>query len=345
MGLPSVTVYDFYQDHRGFIWIASNSGLTRYDGFEFITYTSPDQTSLPGSSIYRDKYGRIWYQNFDGYLYYVKDEQMYALKQNKPGEFVPFGVIDNYLFVVQQDGIDVFDLKSLKLLRTIQVKAYNILSSTVLGDAYYFLGENILYKIDKNFNVTQSDDFLKKGIKVNRLENDGKDLFLTYKNREDHELYFVDKDLNYKKSVKLDSKGWIITQQFYNNQYWLYTNKGFYVYNKNFNLVRSDKDLNLPTNISKCLIDKYGNYWFSSLMNGMYLITDFNNKIHHFDNYNFRHIIRKANGYLVSTNDGQIIELDSQLKLKKVVINLGPDVHIAYFQYVEESDLIFYTQP
>lgn len=343
MGLPSLTVYDFLQDTRGFIWIASNSGLTRYDGFEFITYTSPAQTSLPGSSIYRDKYGRVWYQNFDGYLYYVKEDQMHALEQNKPGEFVPFGVIDDYLFVIQQNGVDVFDLSSLKLLRTIEVNAYNVLSSTVLNNAYYFLGENVVYKIDKKFNVTQSDYFVKNGIKVNRLENDGKELFLTYKNREEHEVFFMDKQLNFSKRVPLPSKGWIIMQQFYNNQYWLYTNKGFYVYDKNWNLVLSDKNLNVSNNITKCLIDKYGNYWFSSLMNGMYLITDFNNKIYHFDNYSFRHIIRHSDGYLVSTTGGQILELDQNLRFKRTIIDLGKDVHITYFQYDEQSDLLFYT--
>ncbi len=343
LGLPSSTVYDLMQDTKGFIWMASNHGLSRYDGFEFITYTSPSQSSLPGSTIQTDKYGRIWYQNFDGYLYYVKDEQMFSLSQNAPGEFVPFGIVQNYLYVVQQDGVDVYDLKTLVRLKTIKVPTFNIISSTVLEDAYYFLGENTVYKLDSKFNLTRCDYFLKEGVKVNLMKSDGNEIFLTYKNRNDHELYFMDKNLKFQKCVKLDSHGWIVNAQFYNGSYWLYTNNGFTVYDKNWNKILTNHTLNLDGNISKCLIDKNGNYWFSSLHNGLYLITDFNNKIYTFEKFSFRHIISKKDGYLVSTNSGQIIELDIKYNFKKILLDLGESTMINHFQYDEETDLLFYT--
>jgi len=34
-GLPDNTVYCFYQDHMGFIWIGNHTGITRYDGHSF----------------------------------------------------------------------------------------------------------------------------------------------------------------------------------------------------------------------------------------------------------------------------------------------------------------------
>ena len=33
-------VRQVYQDCEGFIWIATNSGLIRYDGYDFVTYKS-----------------------------------------------------------------------------------------------------------------------------------------------------------------------------------------------------------------------------------------------------------------------------------------------------------------
>ncbi|MBP8034509.1 MAG: hypothetical protein KAZ71_07910, partial [Bacteroidia bacterium] len=57
-GMLSNAVFNVFQDSRGFMWFATNAGLTRYDGFEYKTYTSPAQTSTPGSSIVEDKYGR-----------------------------------------------------------------------------------------------------------------------------------------------------------------------------------------------------------------------------------------------------------------------------------------------
>lgn len=38
-GLPSNTVYALLQDHHGFLWIGTEAGLSRYDGYAFETYT------------------------------------------------------------------------------------------------------------------------------------------------------------------------------------------------------------------------------------------------------------------------------------------------------------------
>lgn len=39
-GLPSNEIRRIYQDKEGYIWIATNGGLVRYDGYEFYTYKS-----------------------------------------------------------------------------------------------------------------------------------------------------------------------------------------------------------------------------------------------------------------------------------------------------------------
>jgi ligand-binding sensor domain-containing protein len=38
-GLSSRHVYDIVEDKNGFIWLATNNGLNRYDGKSFILYT------------------------------------------------------------------------------------------------------------------------------------------------------------------------------------------------------------------------------------------------------------------------------------------------------------------
>jgi hypothetical protein len=59
-GLASSTVYDICQDTAGFIWFATENGVSRFDGTHFITYTTrnglPDNTVL---KIHADKKGRI----------------------------------------------------------------------------------------------------------------------------------------------------------------------------------------------------------------------------------------------------------------------------------------------
>lgn len=59
--LPSPYVFDVLEDNSGYIWVASNDGLSKYDGFEFINYKTKTSALLSGSNICQDKFGKIWY--------------------------------------------------------------------------------------------------------------------------------------------------------------------------------------------------------------------------------------------------------------------------------------------
>jgi ligand-binding sensor domain-containing protein len=48
-GLSNSAVRSFYQDHQGFMWIGTNDGLNRYDGYEFKIYRN--RTADTGSII------------------------------------------------------------------------------------------------------------------------------------------------------------------------------------------------------------------------------------------------------------------------------------------------------
>lgn len=64
-GLSQNTVNDIYQDSFGFIWLATESGLNRYDGTAFVRYQRDhrDARSLPADFIWdiaEDRAGDIW---------------------------------------------------------------------------------------------------------------------------------------------------------------------------------------------------------------------------------------------------------------------------------------------
>ena len=64
-GLAQNTVSAFLQDREGFLWIGTDSGLQRYDGYTFTTYahSSDDAGSLPEgpiASLAEDGDGRLW---------------------------------------------------------------------------------------------------------------------------------------------------------------------------------------------------------------------------------------------------------------------------------------------
>lgn len=72
-GLSQSTVYCITQDDQGFIWIGTQDGLNRYDGYNFLIYKNDpfDSTSLSDNyitSLLHDKTGNLWIGTFGGVL-------------------------------------------------------------------------------------------------------------------------------------------------------------------------------------------------------------------------------------------------------------------------------------
>ena len=60
-GLPSNAIYCVFKDSRGIIWIGTDAGLVKYDGFQFKTFTK--KNGLAGNfirDIKEDKSGNLW---------------------------------------------------------------------------------------------------------------------------------------------------------------------------------------------------------------------------------------------------------------------------------------------
>ena len=74
---PDVTC--FLQDSTGRIWIGTERGLNRYNGYDFHQYRhSSDSTTLPDSRIYDlclDKENRLWVGTEDGVACFTDEEK------------------------------------------------------------------------------------------------------------------------------------------------------------------------------------------------------------------------------------------------------------------------------
>ena len=70
-GLSQSTVETIYQDSKGYIWIGTNDGLDRYNGYEFkqYKYNKNDKNSIANNyivDIMEDKDGYIWISTING---------------------------------------------------------------------------------------------------------------------------------------------------------------------------------------------------------------------------------------------------------------------------------------
>ncbi|NML19709.1 histidine kinase [Pseudoflavitalea sp. G-6-1-2] len=78
-GLPSNTIYDIKQDYEGYIWFATDAGLSRFDGRKFVNYSSQD--GLPTAEILQllpDIKGRLWIISLRNFLSYYYKGKFYT---------------------------------------------------------------------------------------------------------------------------------------------------------------------------------------------------------------------------------------------------------------------------
>jgi ligand-binding sensor domain-containing protein len=64
-GLEQSSVFCILQDQKGFMWLGTEQGMNRFDGYNFIVYKfqHDDPNSLSNSyvrSIHEDSYGILW---------------------------------------------------------------------------------------------------------------------------------------------------------------------------------------------------------------------------------------------------------------------------------------------
>ncbi|MCP4605105.1 MAG: response regulator [Proteobacteria bacterium] len=124
-GLSSSIVTSIVQDNKGFMWIGTESGLNRYDGYNFAVYEHDPQDSNSLSSsyigvIYNDQVGTLWIGTYGGGLdRFDQSSERFIHYQHDPSD--PHSLSHDNVMAIYQDrsgtlwigtdsgGLDKFD--------------------------------------------------------------------------------------------------------------------------------------------------------------------------------------------------------------------------------------------
>lgn len=93
-GLPSNNCYYTLQDAKGYIWISSDAGVSRFDGKLFENFSIDD--GLPDNQILQlkeDKSGKIWFLALNGQLSYFFNGKIYNETNNKLLKLLKFNAV------------------------------------------------------------------------------------------------------------------------------------------------------------------------------------------------------------------------------------------------------------
>ncbi len=162
-GLPQNTVIDIVQDNFGFLWLATNSGLVRYDGTNMYTYSSLNYPILKTDRFNKlliDKNNRIWIGSIESGLLYLKDGEIKSLnyKEEEIKYVLKLSEYLDYLLIVDAEfKIKVLDLNTLKFVENHFLKeSKEVKSIHVLNNELYVQTENKIRIYNKK---TLKDEF------------------------------------------------------------------------------------------------------------------------------------------------------------------------------------------
>ena len=82
-GLPSSEVYKIFQDRLGYMWMCTDAGVCRYNGYSFESFTT--RSGLTDNTVFRmteDPDGKLWAQGFSGGLSYFDGKKFNPIAAN-----------------------------------------------------------------------------------------------------------------------------------------------------------------------------------------------------------------------------------------------------------------------
>ena len=173
-GLSQSTVETIYQDSKGYIWIGTNDGLDRYNGYEFKHYKHDkyDKNSIANNyivDIIEDKNGYIWVSTIGGLSrinpdkdeiknYYSKEDSGNLSNSNL---WQILCTKDNRLIASTIDGLNVYDKNKDKFTRILykegELPSQYIYSLEEDINGHIWVGtDNGLVELDKDLNIVKS---------------------------------------------------------------------------------------------------------------------------------------------------------------------------------------------
>lgn len=293
-GLASNRVYSAFQDSRGFIWLTTTNGVSRFDGKEFKNFTS--NQGLPDNDIFgiaEDLLGRLWLSCYNGEPCYIYKDKIFTvandslLKQIPLAGYHRFNYIHKRMVLVKSNSGPCFEIDHTGKLTSIPFRGVflcgfknnllHVVSSRTKDIFKYYL-------LDSNYREVDSlvlNCFGAERISVKETYPSGETSFvillsdsscLRYK-IDDNKIVFVNsiaKTSGLSGIYPSGSKLWISS-----------VNKGIIPVDSQ--LMRDPTRSTLFENLSieHFLIDREGNYWGCTSGKGLYMIPNT-----HFSYYN-----------------------------------------------------------
>ncbi|QTE21449.1 sensor histidine kinase [Polaribacter cellanae] len=287
-GLPDKEFYNIIEDTKGFIWLCADKGLFRYDGKSFKNYSNKEKRGLSVFGVQEDADGNIWCNNISGQFFYVKENKLVTfidLSKELKGELALFRVRKKHVIVFSQNTIYYIN-RATKLIEKTHFSNFSYSLNVKVGEAIYLATTDSIAVINskteyKNLFPTNLSTRDKNGVTIihGKTEVFQLDSLFFLRQVRFHKNKFYQIDFHKNKLLELggfeNMESESIQHIFKNgNQIWFSTTNGVYVYNFSGNKFYEKRQFLKGKNVTKTIKDKDGNYWFTTLNRGIYVMPN-----------------------------------------------------------------------
>lgn len=289
-GLPDVEFYDVLEDANGFIWLAADKGLYRYDGKEFKRYTNDTKKRSSVFGLMEDDKGRIWCTNISGQYFYIQNDKLitfFDLGDRLKGQLGDFLVTPNFLIINGLGVLYKIDLES-KKIQTL-VKTLDLEGAYLSNKEFYFFDKNDIVKMNFNGVVEEKlhSDFLervskKRNLVKKSIQKIGDRFFITsneirHQNNKSSNFFLFDIHKQYIKEIALPEvmlTKKIVRTKVFENELWFLTEKGIHRCELKGEKIYYKGVLFSDEYVTGVIKDKNRNYWVSTHKNGVFVIPN-----------------------------------------------------------------------
>jgi|GEM_PF-1508882 ligand-binding sensor domain-containing protein len=358
-GLSSNETFHVMQDSKGYIWMGTNMGVSRFDGYSFKNFDNND--GVAGNTIldiYEDYKGRIWFISLSARLSYYYQDSVYQWEHN-----------DKLISSLERSPVPLKRSFYVDTADNIyySIRPFGIFKISNEGDITKWQGwpDNKNYIIDLGEKTLVSNlrksapeidlyinESLEKKIKLPALKDASRGLTLAHKGR-DNDYFLTNTNNvirlhdNQSEIVYHNDEGYIIdfvTEK--DNTPWLsFTKHGVKKYSDlTFSTVT--QHLLKDHSVSTVFKDKDDGYWFTTLSNGVYYAPNMNIKSCQFSSenntMNIQDVIKYKNNILFVARNMRIYKAEPGKisDFQSFIIDGGPNNVINDLSFFNDNGFI-----
>lgn len=325
-GLAQNTVWDAFQDYKGYMWFGTADGVNRFDGYTMHHYKrdSKDSTTILGNNeykFYEDSERRLWISHTHGISIYNRKKDCFinVLFDNQAKS----SILESYATVLGEDNKGrVWSVSGTNELIAISKDSYlinkriKIYNGKFLASSFRAVISNKKFIIGYSYDSTLS--WFKLDTETDKLSvlpgpKNQIGYFLKYNdsticNFDKNNIYYYHVNQNRYETRRTKTNGLtnslntlVVTNLvWWEGKIYFGNNTGLYVFNPS-NLEFEERITSFTKGkkvdfyyVENLRVDKSGNLWICTNGNGVKCLSPYRNKFKHYNSYELRNQLVKS---------------------------------------------------